>query len=248
MSGLLSVTTTTVNDLIDLALRDAQVIGEGQSATDKQTRDLFTKLNWMLALWRKKRWLIWHTLDLSVTSTGAQSYSIGPGGDIDLAYRPDKIEAAYFNQTTTAPLPISYPLRVLTSRVDYNNIALKTLKTFTKYVFYDPAWPLGYLYPYPVMPAQNYYALHVTVMEVLAQFTSPSQVISLPGEYLEVIEFNLAVRACMQNGKPVPQELALAASDGLRTLQQLNTQIPRLRMPKSLVGAGSYNIYSDQGT
>lgn len=247
MSGLLTVTTTTVGDIIDLALRDAMVVGEGQSASAKQTRDLFAKLNWMIGSWRKRRWLVYHTLDLKVTSTGKQSYTIGPNGDIPLAYRPDKLQAAFFRQTTSSPFPVDYPLEVLTSRVDYNNIALKTLVTFTKYLFYDPAFPLGNLYPYPVMPS-GMYELHVSVMEEIAQFTGVGQEVDLPGEYMEAIETNLAVRACLQNGRPVPGELREAAAASLVVLRQLNTQMARLKMPRGLTGVGAYNVYSDQST
>ena len=57
--------------------------------------DSFTLLNMMLGQWNRKRWLIYHLLDVSFTATGAPSYSIGPAGDLAYPYRPDRLEAAY---------------------------------------------------------------------------------------------------------------------------------------------------------
>ena len=89
---------TTPADLISLALVDSGVLGVGQIALAQDVNNTFTRLNQMLAQWQRKRWLIWHLIDLSVPSTGAQSYSIGPGGDIPMLVRPDRIESAFFRQ------------------------------------------------------------------------------------------------------------------------------------------------------
>lgn len=247
MSGYLTTGTTTIGDIIALALRDANVVGEGQTASASQTRDAFVKLNWMLAQWRRRRWLIYHTIDVSVACTGQQSYTIGPGGDVPLTYRPAKLQAAFLRQYVNTSSPIDFPLMVLESRKDYNRIAMKTLNTFTKYVFYDPAYPVGVLWPYPVPSLPNY-ELHFSVMEEIGEFTSVAENMSLPGEYVEAVQTNLALRLCVQNGSPVSPDLRQLAKDSLDTVKQINVVISRLTMPIGLPGKqASYNVYSDQG-
>ena len=89
---------TTPQDIINLALKDAGVVGLGQTASAEDTNDSFIRLNWMVSSWARKRWLIPHLINVSVVSTGAQSYSIGPGGDINVSVRPDGIASAFMRQ------------------------------------------------------------------------------------------------------------------------------------------------------
>lgn len=237
---------TTAQDIIQLALKDIGVLGVGQTVLPEDLNDAFVKLNWMLSQWQRKRWLVYRLDDLSITSTGAQSYSIGPGGDINVSVRPDRIEAAFFRQTVQSqPNLIDYPLQLLFSREDYNNIALKGLTTFPSFLFYDSDFPLGYLYAWPVLQA-SIYALHVSVKKLLPQFTSLTEVVNLPPEYMAAIELNLAIRlAPGYQRAPDPAVVALAR-DALNVIKNSNAQIPRLLMPTDLIRPGVYNPYSDQ--
>jgi len=94
----------TPNDLITLALKTAGVLGIGQTPDPSDTSDAFTLLNMMMGQWSKKRWLIYHLLDLPLISTGAYSYTIGPYCDFNTP-RPDRIEAAFVRQPASALAP-----------------------------------------------------------------------------------------------------------------------------------------------
>lgn len=250
MSGFPTAETTVVGDIVNLALRDANVIGEGQPASNTQIRDAFFKLNWMIAQWRRKRIFVYDTIDVSWVANGNISFTLGPNGDINIPYRPNKVNAAFLRQLyqTGAGLDVDYPLVILQDRRDYNNISLKSLSTFSKYLFYDPAYPLGVAYPWPV-PSPNIYEIHLMIYVEIGQFTSVNQSINLPGEYAEAIQTNLAVRLAIQNGLVVRPELMGMATQSIRTLSIGNTQVPRLRMPTYMSGRGGiYNPYSDQVT
>ena len=116
-------------DIITMALKDVGALGVGQSPLPEDTNDAYTKLQWMLGEWNRKRWLIWHLVDLSITSTGATSYSIGPvGSDIVWDPRPDRLESAFLRQLVQSqPNQIDYPLELIQSYEEYTNIALKSL-------------------------------------------------------------------------------------------------------------------------
>lgn len=236
---------TTPQDLISFSLKAIGALGVGQSALTEDNTDAFNALNAMLAVWNRKRWLIWHLVDVVKVSTGAQSYTVGVGGDFNTP-RPDRLEAAFFRQIiSTQPNQVDYPLQILESREDYNQIALKALSSFPQSIFYDAAFPLGAVYPWPV-PAASIYELHLTVKETLSQFTSLNQTISMPPEYFEVIWTNLCVRlAPVYQVSAAPETIALAKAS-LATIRGANTQIPRLRMPGHLVRPSLYNVYSDQ--
>lgn len=239
--------STTPLDIITQALKKAGILGVGQIALAEDTNDAYSDLQDMLGQWQRKRWLIWHLVDYAFTSTGAQSYTVGPGGNFNISPRPDRIESAFFRQLiNSTPNQVDYPLSIIEAREDYNLIALKQLSSFPQYLFYDSAFPTGVAYPWPI-PSASLYSIHLTVKETLAQFTSLAQTISLPLEYFAALKFNLAVRLRQAYQLPADVVLVGLAKDALNVIRNANLQIPRLQIPKELIRPGGvYNIFSDQ--
>lgn len=236
---------TTPLDIINLALKQAGVLGVGQTANSEDVNDAFTLLNFMLAQWNRKRWLIWRLVTTAKVSTGAQSYTVGIGQDFDVA-RPDRLESAFFRQIVqSTPNQIDYPLEIIEARETYNQIALKQLVSFPSYIFYDSAYPVGSVYPWPI-PQANIYSVHITTKEVLSEFTSLGQAISLPHEYYAAILYNLSARLRPAYQLPADVQLVALAREALAVIRGANTQIPRLLMPTDLMRGGIYNPYSDQ--
>lgn len=245
---VVTLAPVTALTIITQAAKDAGILGLGQTLSGEDTNDCLLRLNWMVDQWQRRRWLVYHLIDLAVVSTGALSYSVGLGGAFNINPRPERIEAAYFRQTVpTAPNLIDYYLEVLEAREDYARISLKTLSTFPSYAFYDPDMPLGALFVWPV-PQAGIYELHILIKEILPQFTTPASVVVLPGEYFAALHFNLALRlrAAYQVEPPQPDYLPSLAKEALSTIRGANSQVPRLRMPPGLVKPGNYNIFSDQ--
>lgn len=237
--------TTTPSDIILQSLKDAGTLGVGQSALAEDMNDAFRKLNWMIAQWARKRYLVYHLVQVGFTSTGAQSYTVGPGGNYNVAVRPDKLEAAFFRQLVQSqPNQIDYPLELLQSMEDYSRIALKQLQSFPSYIFYDSGWPLGTIYPWPV-PQANLYSVFIIIKEQLAQFTSLAQTIDLPPEYMAALQFNLTIRLWPAYKQAPDATIVALAKDALNVLRGANTQIARLTMPDDLTRPGVYNPYSD---
>lgn len=240
-----ALTNNTFQDMITLALKNAGVIGQGQQAGAEDANTACSMMNDMIAQWQQRRYLVYHLVEQNVVCNGAQSYSIGPGGDISVAQRPAAINAAFARQTITAtPNQIDYPIRILPSREDYSRVAMKSLQSFPQWCWYDAATPLGLLYVYPVMT--NQFTLFVNFREQLQTAVALTDVITLPAEYREAIMLNLAIRLCAAYGMPVHPALAPLAKAALETMRTINAQVPTMRLPRVLRGGGSrYNIYSD---
>ena len=243
------MTVTTPADIVRLVLKDTGVLGVGQTANAEDTNDVFDTMNMMIGEWASKRWLLFHLLDLSIVSTGAISYTVGPGGDIDTGalQRPDRLEdGCFFRQLITASSPnkIDYPLTILESREDYSRIGLKQLTTIPQFIFYDPAFPLGSVYPWPVMqPTQ--YELHILVKAQISQFANLADPINLPSQYYGAIRYNLGCRVRSMYQFPADPQLVGLAMDSLSTIRNMNAAVPRLRMPAGIARGTKYNIYSD---
>lgn len=233
-------------DIINTALDDAGVLGVGQTPLAEDTNKAFNKLNDMIAQWQRKRWLIPYLVDSPIISTGAQSYTVGPGGDINIA-RPDRLEdGCYLRQLiNSSPNQVDNPLEIIESHETYASISLKQLTSFSNYIFYDSAYPLGRIFPYPI-PQANIYEIHILTKAILGQFTSLTQTIILPPEYKPALEWNLAQRLRVAYRFPKDEELNAMARDSLNLIRGANAQIPRLRMPTALVRGLLYNIYADR--
>jgi hypothetical protein len=238
---------TTALDILTLAFKDAGILGVGQSLLPEDYNDALTRMNMMIAQWRIKRWLVWHLVDKSVVSTGAQSYTVGPGGDINVPVRPDKLESAFFRMLpgTNGTQAVDYPLTMLFAYEDYARITLKQLVSFSQYIFYDSAWPMGKIYPWPV-PQANLYEVHILLKDVLSEFPDLTSTFDFPPEYLAALHYNMVVR--LRAAYRMPEDVGYSglAADALQTIRSANTQIPVLIMPDNLVRPGVYNIYSDQ--
>lgn len=234
---------STARELCYMALKDAGVIGEGQTPSQEAINDTFTKLNWMLARWARKRWLVFHLQTYSFLSTGAQSYTVGPGGNFNIP-RPDRIESAFIRQVINPANQPDWPLEIIQAREVYNRIVLKSLVSFPSYLFYDSDFPVGRVYPWPLAIA-NTYELHITVKNQLQSIANLSDTVVLPPEYEGAIQQNLAIVIAPGFGAdPSPVVVALA-KDGLNTIRGANAQIGQLRVPTRARGRGAYNIFSD---
>lgn len=237
---------TTAYEIITQAMKKAGILGIGQSPNNEDTNDALLDLNNMIGQWRRKRWLMWHLIDVSKVSTGQVSYTVGPGGDYNTP-RPDRLEAAFLRQVTqTNPNQLDYPLKILPSREDYNRIAIKQLTSFPEWIFYDAALPLGKIYPWPV-PQTSIYEVHITLKDQLLSFPDLKTDIAYPPEYDTAFKYNLAVRInAGYPGLQINPEVKIIAMEALNVIRGANAQIPMLVMPKDLVRPGIYDIYSDR--
>ena len=253
---------TTARDLITAALEDVGVIGVGQTPLAEDINGGLVRLNRMIAQWQRKRWLIYHLLDVHFVSTGAQSYTVGPGGNFNIP-RPDRLENGnFFRQNFggsdfnhdynhdfggSSVRAIDYPLTLIEARESYNLIAMKRLSSWPEYIWYDPANPLGIVYIYPV-PLAGQFELHLAVKDTLQSFVNLTTAVTLPPEYEEALEYNLAVRFAVKYQIELDGNLGSLAQSALDTIRAANTQVPFMQVPpevtpQPLVG---YNVYSDR--
>lgn len=237
---------TTVNDFLTLALIDSGVLGVGQIAQAEDLQNALRRVNMMISQWNRKRWLIYNLTDVSVSSTGAQTYTIGPGQQFNTP-RPDRLEdGCFLRQLNTGPAnQIDYPLQVLSSREDYDRIRLKTMGTWPSIIFYDSNWPTGLIYPWPV-PQSGLFSIHILVKNQLTQFVNLTDTINLPPEYEAALSYNMQVRLRVAYRMPPDTVMIELAKDALNVIRGANVQVPSLKMPPTVIGAQrSYNVYSD---
>lgn len=235
-----------VSDMISYSMRIAGILGVGQVALAQDTADAMTALQLMLKAWRQKRWLVfrldWNTYPLLI---GKQSYQVGPtmtppdfaaGG----TYRPANIQSCFLRQNVGSgpnSYPIDFPMRILSSRQEYDRISLKSLQSWPASIYYDPIVPNATLYIWPI-PVQTLFSLYIAWQEDIDfaadQGAATELETYLPAETEEAIAYNLAMRLIVNYKLPPDQSVAAQARATLNTLRMTNFALQPLRMPQSL--------------
>ncbi len=237
---------STATTIIQDALEIAGVIGDGETPSAEDINKNFVRMNDMLAQWQRERFLIWHLVDVPLVSTGAVSYSVGPGGAFNIT-RPDRLENGNFVRllNTAPPNQVDYPLTLIESWEDWSRVTMKQMGTFPGAVFYDSGSPLGTAYVWPV-PQASLYEIHLLVKATLAQFATPTSQFTFPPEYAMAIKYRLARLMRAAYRLPADPEINAIGRDALNTIRKANVQVATLTMPAPLQSGTAYNIYSDR--
>jgi hypothetical protein len=237
----------TTGDLISFVLRASGLNGVGQTPLAEDSNTCLDFLRMLMAQWQRKRWLVWAEQEVSLTSTGADSYTIGPGQAINTA-RPDKIQAAFVRLSPfTGPNAVDIPLAIIEAHEDWAGVTVKELQSLPAAVFYDSAFPVGSVYFWPV-PTAAVYQLHLVLKVSLPVYTGLTDALNLPPEYIEALIWSLSVRMQMAYGMPARPDHVAAMKQAINVIQNANSQIPLLSMPAGLVwGAGDASSWSGRG-
>lgn len=233
-------------EIVALALRDAGIGGMGQAPNAQMQQDALLRLQMMFDRWRDDSLVVYRLEDLSTPCVPNQlSYTLGPGGDFNIAVRPELIDGAYIRQVQ--PTPVDFPLAILQSREDYARIRLKTMNAApSSVVWYDPAYPVGAVYPWPV-PNSTTWELHVLARMVLDGPIALTDDVLLPPRYYDAIYWNLMVEFGNAYRRPPTRITVAKAAGTLRAVKRKNVRIPIARMPAGIRRGPAYNPYSDQG-
>lgn len=235
---------TTPLQIITQSMKDCGFLGVGETPSAEDVNDAFTKLNWMLAEWRQKRGVVFHLLEKTFPFTGGGSCTIGPGGDIDVAARPAKIDSAVMRQNYLTGTPVDFSLSIYQAYEDWQRISVKNVSGPPRVLFLDTAWPLGTIHLWPI-PTANLYQLRVLVKAQLEAFTSLTQEILFPPEYESALNWNLALRISPMTGeKAVNPVVAAEAKNSLRLILNVNAQTRRLYMPAGIPARRAYDPIS----
>ncbi len=253
----------TPTDLIKLTLKACRVLGQGQNATQQQLNDALSLLNMMMGQWARKRWLVFHLVELYVVGTGANAYALGPDGDftpagdvrwdeagiswdVNTGIRASRIESAFVRLNAGTPGQTDLPVSVIAAYEDWASIPAKNVQGgLPQIVFLNTGYPVATVNVWPQL--SSLYELHILVLSPLARLARLDTDINMPDEYQEALMYNLARRLMSFYGKAPDPEINGRAIASLATVKAANTQIPLLRMPRAVLsgGLGTYNVYTD---
>lgn len=222
-----------VIDIINQALKDTGVIGDGQTANPEQVTGAFDTLNQMLAQWQADSLHVYAQKEVVLTATGAQSYSVGVGGAVNIA-RPVALDGCFWRKGG-----IDYPVAVMNALSDFEEITFKSLGTIPRGVHYLPSFPMGALLVYP-QPSEGEF--HLFMRCDLPTYISQSDNLALPPEYASAVRYSLGELLSAENQTPLRPDVQGFAKRARAVLRRNNTRIAQLSMPATIMRNRYFNI------
>ena len=219
--------TISARNLIDEAMIAAGQLAQGETASAADASYGLSLLNRMLETWNTRRMNVYAIEFADRTLTpNLNPHLIGPTGSTGfvVAQRPVKVPAAQLVLNTSTPnvlLPIN-----IRDKDWYASLGIPALtSTFPTDLYYQPAWPHGKLYFYPVGTVA--YAVRLHIWTLLSQLANLNADVTLPPGYHDVLTFNLALKLCI--GQKAPDAVLVdEARRALAAIQGVNTQAPRI--------------------
>lgn len=231
----------TALDIIKRSLRQIGALEAGGTPSGDEGSDALIALNAMLAQWSIDGLICYSQTTLTeplVASTA--SYTIGTGGDI-VAEVPLAIEQAYIRDAADS---YDYPLAEINSAA-YHAISDKASTTeYPDYYFYEPSFPLGRVYIYPVPSTAH--TLYLRVKTKFTAFTALTTDVSLPDGYEDAMAYNLAERLSPEYGiSSMNPIVSRFARETLASIQVGNKKQVIASFDDALLTGtnGRYNIY-----
>lgn len=235
----------TVADVITAALQRLGVLAATEVPTGDDQTLAFLRFNSLIDQWATERLLIYTITQTTATMTANQtSFSVGPGGDINIA-RPVFID--HINYINTSPTPaVEYPLAMLTDD-DWSRVSLKTeTASVPDAAYYNPTFTSarGTLYPWPI-PQLTTLQWSIYASTAVPEFAATSDTVSLPPGYRRFLETNLAVELAPDFEIMPSPVLMRAASEAKAVLKASNLRINPMRLDSgALIGVGKGSGWS----
>lgn len=203
--------------LRELLLSSMRLLGVADQPTNDDYNDAISALNLMLAGWATPP----HNLTVQALTheskaltAGTATYTVGVGGDINSS-RPTDIQHAYIRDASSYDWPLD---RI--GVIEYKGEPDKTERARPEKFAYEPVHSLGVIYLYPT-PDSATDTLHIDSIKPLADlvYSGLGTTLTLPGELLVAVRFNLAIDLAPEYGAQIPQAVVMRAQDTFSALK-----------------------------
>ena len=198
--------TYTVEDLCQDAAIEIGIIPPGEDLDSDDAQWIFRKLNYLLDIWATSKKYVYASAfnyyvlpsNLPVAADGSAKVTIGPGPGANYfaTQRPVKILSASAIINNVTP-PVLAPIQINDNQW-WAGVTLPGITSmYPTDLFYNPAWPNGELYLWPI--SNTNFGLRLETWVLLSQFGSitdpiggPESEVTVPPGYRTALMLSLA--------------------------------------------------------
>jgi len=236
---------TTVREVINDAMVEIGAQDPNEAVTAEAAAYGLRVLNRMLGKWNTEELMVYTVnRDLYSLTAGKQVYTLGTGGDFNVA-RPVKIQAVSVILNTGA-YPVEIPVDVLNDE-EWQNTSVKTTPSnFPTKVWITGNMPLNSLYFWPV-PQDSTVQVALYTWGRTSAFADVNQSIVFPDGYEEAIVTNLGMALSGSYSIQPSATLQMRAAAARAAIQSMNISPVWLTSDDGLVGRGNNNAIRSFG-
>jgi len=237
----------TVEDIVTDALIETGALSPGEPLEADVGQWAFRKLNYLVDIWSAKKPFVWsYVYNVYTLQAGLSPHTIGNSGvatfDTSPNPRPTRLESAAL-LLNISPGQVDQIINVR----DHDWWAVNQVKSIQTNVptdvYYDPTYPDGSLYFWPVPNSAN--QVRLQFWQAISQFVEITDPIggpegpgTLPQAYRAAMMLSLAETLCPGLNKSVKAETVKGAMEARKAVFGNNDKSPRQRshdsgMPKS---------------
>lgn len=203
-------------DIITAAMDELSLTESGQTIPAEDASKGLDRLNRILGKWSNMRLLFPTLTEISVTLTGAGSYTIGPTGDV-VTSRPIRVNSA----STIDANGVEYPVEVY-SRELWDSIGVKAVTGApVSVVYYEAINTNGRIYVYP---RANGSTLNLDCQVLITSFPTLTTDLTLPDGYADALVLALADSMAASYGLPVPADIQRRHAAAVRAIKRTNAE------------------------
>lgn len=194
----------TIQDIVTDALLEPGILAEGEVPSADQSQTVLKRLRRLLNSWNASRRAVYATAFVTNTLTPSLSpHTIGPTGATWTAtQRPVSVDGASLILTGISS-PEAYLPITIRDAVWWNAQIVPGLETSVPTdLYYQPDWPNGSLYFWPVPTVA--YDVQLMLRVLLDDTVTLASTFSLPPGYQEAVTLSLAESICRIFGVPMP--------------------------------------------
>lgn len=229
----------TYRELIAGSLRLIGVLGEGEQMQPYHAQNALATLNELVDALNSQSLKLYQRKYYTAALTGGSTYTVGPGGNVNVPVRPAGVAAAWFREGSGAE-QFDLPVSVVTAGA-WGGIRSKgAAGSPSGALFYDGNWPLATLTLHPGPDAGG--TLVLLVNEPLDATVGLDDEESLPPAYRQALRFQLAVLLAPEFGREAPVTVQLTALKALTNISAANSVPELLRFE---LGRGWYDVGTD---
>lgn len=217
----------TIRDLCTQSAMDMGVIGQGETLSAPDASVYLGLLQRLLNAWNANRLSVYASSMLQFTLVPNLSpHTIGPTGATWTAtIRPVSLDGANLVLTPSTP-PVNTNIKVRDDQWYFSLTTPTLTSTYPTDVYYQPDWPLGKLFFWPVPTFA--YDVQLKVRVLLDESVDLNDEFSLPPGYWDAIVLTLEEMAMRPFAKPYDGNLASAATKARALIYGNNDITPHL--------------------
>ena len=220
----------TVRDLITGALRLCGVLASGESMEAAEAQDALQTLNALLGSWNLEKLLTGWDVVHEIPCTGADSYTLGPGGSVD-APKPVRVSAVVWRDAS-GKLDRALPMA---DEDAWRENPIKILGGIPEAAYYEAEHPMGLL---SIWPQPSTGTLRVYAWRQFEPMTLDSEV-QFPTGFDRALRYALALELAPEYGRALDAMTLKAAGDSLAAVKRANVKPIHPSVPSDVPGMGA---------